>query len=58
MQPPANIVTGGPAPPDHLVMAAAAAEIAGPTGAARLLTMHVTLYEPVGLTHPVNAGIY
>src|SRR5712691_11188055 len=57
MQPAANIVAGGPAAPDHLVMATTAAQIAGPAGTARLLPMDVTLFEPVRLAHPIDTGV-
>src|SRR5580765_2441769 len=57
MQPAANIVAGGPAAPDHLVVAAPAAQIARPAGAARLLAMDVALFEPVCLARPVDAEV-
>src|ERR1700761_8845951 len=55
MQPAADVIAGWPAAPDHLVMAAAAAEVARPARFARLLPMHMARRQPVGLPGSVDA---
>ena len=55
MQPAADVVAGRPVAMDHLVVAAAAAEIACPARAAGLLPMDVARLEPFGLAVAVDA---
>ncbi len=56
VQPAADVVAGAAAACQHLVMAAAAAQIARPTGVARRLRMHMALGQPVRLFHRVYAA--
>ena len=55
MQPAADIVAGRAAAADHLVMTAAAAQVARPALRARRLAMHVAFREPARLPIAIDA---
>ena len=55
VQPAADVVTGRAPAMDHLVVAAAAAQVARPAAATRLLAVHVAVGEPGRLAVAVDA---
>jgi hypothetical protein len=55
VEPSADIIASGAAPMNDLVMAAAPAEIAGPTAATGFLPVDMTFLEPTLLPFPVDA---
>src|SRR6185312_13211783 len=57
VQPAPDVVAGRAAAADHLVMTAAAAEIARPAGTAGLLAVDMPRRQPVGLTGDIDAVV-
>jgi len=53
VKPAPNVVARRTSAVYHLVMAAAAAQVAGPAGAARLLAVDVSVVQPASLQIPV-----